>query len=80
MRKPNTIPAVEVREVEKLWFTRKDAAAYLGVSVDFIKALCLGGRLPWYKVCASNGDSKKDGISFIRKDDLDSFIGRQKAN
>jgi len=76
MRKPTIIPVTEVRPVDKIWFTRKDAAAYLGVSRDFVKALCLSGRLQSYKVCASNSKSAKDGVSFIKKSDLDSFIGR----
>ena len=80
MRKPSIIPTTEVRAVEKIWFTRKDAAAYLGVSRDFVKALCLSGRLTSYKVCASNSKSEKDGVSFIKKSDLDSFIGSHRIN
>ena len=76
MRRPTIVPTTEVRAADKIWFTRKDAAAYLGVSRDFVKALCLSGRLPSYKVCATNGKSAKDGVSFIKKSDLDSFIGR----
>ena len=78
MRKPSIIPTTEVRAVEKIWFTRKDAAAYLGVSRDFVKALCLSGRLTSYKVCASNSKSAKDGVSFIKKSDLDIFIDSHK--
>lgn len=76
MRKPNIIQTTEVRQVDKVWFTRKDAAKYLGVSVDFIKKLCLGKRITYYKVCASNSKNGKDGVSFINKEDLDGFIGR----
>lgn len=75
MRKPVVIPAHRVLDVEKVWLTRKEAAKYLGVSTDFVKKLCIGMRLPWYKVCASNADSQKDGICFIKKTDLDKFIG-----
>ena len=53
MRMPISIPATRVMDVEKVWLTRKDAAKYLGVSVDFIKKLCLDMRLPWYKVSAT---------------------------
>ncbi len=80
MRKPSIIPTTEVRAVEKIWFTRKDAAAYLGVSRDFVKALCLSGRLTSYKVCATNSKSEKDGVSFIKKSDLDIFIDSHKIN
>ena len=80
MRMPISIPATRVMDVEKVWLTRKEAAKYLGVSVDFIKSLCLNMRIPWYKVCASNaskgGDRRgREGICFIKKKDLDRFIG-----
>lgn len=56
---------VEIKQVEKVWFTRKDAAEYLGVSLSFIKKLCLGAKVPSYKV---------EGLVFLRKDELDRFI------
>lgn len=55
----------EVKSVEKLWFTRKAAAEYLGVSLGYIKKLCLNSKFKSYKV---------EGLVFIRKDDLDRFI------
>ena len=57
----------EVRQVDKVWFTRKAAADYLGVSLSYIKKLCLGAKVPSYKV---------EGLVFIRKDELDRFIQR----
>lgn len=55
----------EVKSVEKLWFTRKAAAEYLGVSLGYIKKLCLNSKFKSYKV---------EGLVFIRKDELDRFI------
>lgn len=58
----------QVKQVEKVWFTRKDAADYLGVSLSFIKKLCLDAKIPSYKV---------EGLVFVRKDELDRFIQRK---
>ena len=55
--------AGKVREVEKVWFTRKDAAKYLGVSVSFIR-----------RMEASIRYSKVGGLVFIAKSELDRFI------
>lgn len=55
----------EVKQVDKLWFTRKAAAEYLGVSQSYVKKLCLNSKFRSYKV---------EGLVFIRKDDLDRFI------
>ena len=83
MRKSVVTVEHKVLDVEKVWLTRKEAAKYLGVSVDFVKQLCLGMRLPWYKVCASNGTKGgkrrgREGICFIKKSDLDRFVKSNK--
>lgn len=61
----NDIQARPVRTVEKLWMTRKGAADYLGVSVDFIKSLEENEGL---------NSSKVRGLVFIAKSDIDRII------
>ncbi len=56
---------VKVREVERLWFTRGEAAKYLGVSQSYIKKLNLVGELPY---------AKFGGLVFVRKSDIDKKI------
>ena len=55
----------KVREVEKIWFTRREAAKYLGVSVDFIADLQQSAQLRFYKMRRT---------VFILKQDLDNLI------
>ena len=55
----------KVREVEKIWFTRREAAKYLGVSVDFIADLQQSAQLKFYKMRRT---------VFILKQDLDNLI------
>ena len=59
-----------VRKVERLWFTRKDAADYLGVSVELIKRLNQKGKL---------GYSKVGGLVFISKSDIDKLLTKSKV-
>jgi len=59
-----------VRDVEKVWMTRHEAAKYLGVSYDWVKRQNLGGGLSYYKV---------DGVVFIAKRDLDKLITKNKV-
>ena len=66
----NDILVKPVREVERTWFTRKGAAEYLGVSVDFIKGLNQTGKLKF---------SKLGGLVFIQKDVLDRLLKRSKV-
>ena len=60
----------KVREVEKIWFTRRDAAKYLGVSVDYIHALQQSAKLRFYKMRHT---------VFIAKEDLDKLILRHRV-
>ena len=55
----------KVVEVERIWFTRKEAARYLGTSISFITTLNRTARLRFYKA---------GGLVFIAKNDLDNFI------
>ena len=55
----------KVREVEKIWFTRREAAKYIGVSVDFIADLQQSAQLKFYKMRHT---------VFILKQDLDNLI------
>lgn len=55
----------KVVEVEKVWFTRQEAARYLGTSHSYIKTLNLTGRLRYYHA---------GKIVFISKEDLDRYI------
>lgn len=56
-----------VVSVEKIWFTNRDAQAYLGVSIDFLKRLRADGKLSFYKV---------GGMVFYRKRDIDKLLER----
>lgn len=56
-----------VVSVEKIWFTNRDAQAYLGVSIDFLKRLRADGKLSFYKV---------GGMVFYRKRDIDKVLER----
>ena len=49
---------------ERVWFTTKDAALYLGTSKDFIRDLILDG-LPCYKV---------RHMIFVKREELDEYI------
>lgn len=59
-----------VRNVERMWFTRKDAAAYLGVSVELIKRLNQRGQL---------GFSKVGGLVFISKSEIDNLLTKSRV-
>lgn len=54
-----------MRQVEREWFTRKDAAKYIGMSPDFIKELNLNGELRYARV---------NRVVFIYKKDLDDYL------
>lgn len=58
---------VEAEKVSRRWMTRRDAAAYLGVSTDFIKGLNERGEL---------GFSRVGGLVFIEVARLDRLIER----
>lgn len=61
---------VKVREVEKLWFTVKDASKYLGSSQEWIRGLVRKGRL---------GFSKVEGLILISKGELDRLVEQSKV-
>lgn len=67
----HTITVAEAkRSVDKLWFTQKDAASYLGMSVKTISRLREQGKLPWYQL---------DRIVLLKKDDIDRLIERHRV-
>ena len=59
-----------VREVERIWFDRTEAARYAQVSVSKIKEWNYSGRLSFYK---------PDGKVLIKKNDLDRLIEKSKV-
>lgn len=67
----HTITVAEAKKsVDKLWFTQKDAASYLGMSVKTISRLREQGKLPWYQL---------DRIVLLKKDDIDRLIERHRV-
>lgn len=67
----HTITVAEAkRSVDKLWFTQKDAASYLGMSVKTISRLREQGKLPWYQL---------DRTVLLKKDDIDRLIERHRV-
>lgn len=67
----HTITVAEAkRSVDKLWFTQKDAASYLGMSVKTISRLREQGKLPWYQL---------DRMVLLKKDDIDRLIERHRV-
>jgi excisionase family DNA binding protein len=60
----------KVREVERVWFDRTEAARYACVSVSKIKEWNYSGRLGFYK---------PDGVVLIKKSELDRFIEKSKV-
>ncbi len=60
----------KTQAITKVWFTRKDAANYLGTSVDYVKSLCNDAKFPWYKV---------GGLVIIKKEDLDKYIEKHRV-
>ena len=70
MNKYPILTIAKTQAITKVWMTRKDAATYLGTSVDYIKSLCNDAKFPWYKV---------GGLALIRKDDLDRYIAKHRV-
>jgi excisionase family DNA binding protein len=60
----------EVIEVEKQWFTTKDAMKYLGMSRDFFDGLRKSAEITYYQV---------GRIVFFNKHDLDKFMTKHKV-
>lgn len=61
----------QIRQIERIWFTQKDAAEYLGVSTDFIKELRLSGQISFYQ--------PQGKLVFLKKKDIDHWIERSKV-
>lgn len=59
--------SVSVTQTEKVWLSNKEAQAYLGVGLDFFKAIRREGTMPFYKVGKT---------VFYRKRDIDRLIER----
>lgn len=55
----------EVRRVQKVWMSQKEAMAYLGVSRDWLKDRRNSGRLSF---------SVDDGTTFYVKSELDRIV------
>ena len=55
----------KVRAVEKVWFTRKEAAEYMGKSVEHVKRLNLNGELRF---------SRPKRAVYILKSDVDNYL------
>lgn len=67
----HTITVAEAkRSVDKLWFTQKDAASYLGMSLRMIVRLREQGKLPWYQL---------DRTVLLKKDDIDRLVERHRV-
>lgn len=67
----HTITVAEAkRSVDKLWFTQKDAASYIGMSVKTISRLREQGKLPWYQL---------DRTVLLKKDDIDRLVERHRV-
>lgn len=67
----HTITVAEAKKsVDKLWFTQKDAASYLGMSVKTISRLREQGKLPWYQL---------DRMVLLKKDDIDRLVERHRV-
>lgn len=67
----HTITVAEAKKsVDKLWFTQKDAASYLGTSVRMISRLREQGKLPWYQL---------DRMVLLKKDDIDRLVERHRV-
>lgn len=72
MRKTNNIMVSQVAPIERVWLTQKDAAEYLGVSIDYIKELRLSGQISFYQ--PTNGK-----LVFLKKKDIDHWIERSRV-
>lgn len=61
-----------VVNVEKIWLSARELAVYLGVSMDFVRAIRESGKLHYYKPFGNK-------MVFFKKSDVDRFIekGRQ---
>lgn len=53
----------------KGWLTRVEAAEYLGVTFDWVRAAMADGRLPYYKF---------NRLVRFRQEDLDNYIAAQR--
>lgn len=60
----------KVKEVDKVYFSNKEAAAYLGVNTDFMKTLRENALISFYKV---------RNTVFYKKTELDRMVERGKV-
>lgn len=60
----------EVRPIDKVWLTHKEAAAYLGVSGRTLDRWRAEAKMPYYK---------PGGTIIFRKRDLDNFVLRNRV-
>lgn len=67
MRRINDIRISQVMPIERIWFTQKDAAKYIGVSAETIKRMRLSGKLPSYSF---------GGTVLVKKADIERLIHR----
>ena len=56
---------MKVLEVQRTWMTIKDAAAYLGVSRDFVRDIISDGELHTYRLRHT---------IFLRKEEIDALL------
>ena len=56
-----------VTQIEKIWLSNKEAQAYLGVGMDFLKNLRSSGRISFFKVGTTVFYRKRDIDSSSRK-------------
>lgn len=59
-----------VTQIEKIWLSNKEAQAYLGVGMDFLKNLRSSGRIPFFKV---------GNTVLYRKRDIDKLIEKNRV-
>lgn len=65
-RATHTITVAEAkRSVDRIWFTQREAAAYLGVSPKTISRLRESGRLSFYRL---------DRLVLLKKSDVDRLV------
>lgn len=59
-------------EVEKIWLSNAEAAAYMGTSSDYLKSLRDNGLISFYKPYGNK-------MIFYLKQDIDNFIKKGKV-
>lgn len=66
----NNVKQATVTQIEKIWLSNKEAQAYLGVGIDFLKNLRSSGRISFFKVGTT---------VFYRKRDIDRLIEKNRV-